>query len=177
MRSLTTLPTLSRSASSVFRSTNCRASLGQSIPFRASSIIPQCQGFSTLRPQAPLRRSITAFLKSSAFPPQQTPKGILRYLSTTEPLSDLKKKLGESQAPTVTDEKAADVEGFEKSEKASKAAQVNLSARLRKEGPNINGKAGIEEIIRLIKIARPEAKWLSGMLLFWPWGAQLQRRA
>lgn len=62
-----------------------------------------------------------------------------------------------------------DVEGFEKSEKASKAAQVNLSARLRKEGPNINGKAGVGEIIRLIKIARPEAKWLSGMLLFWLW--------
>ncbi|RPB22278.1 hypothetical protein L211DRAFT_839927 [Terfezia boudieri ATCC MYA-4762] len=169
MRSLTNLSSLSRSASSVLRSTICKASLEQSVPFRASSIIPQCQGLSTLRPQAPLQRTVTTFLKSSSFPPQQVPRGILRYLSTTKPSRDLKKKADESQTPAVTDERAADVEGFEKSEKASKAAQVNLSARLRKEGPNINGKAGIEEIIRLIKIARPEAKWLSGafvLLLF-----------
>jgi len=86
-------------------------------------------------------------------------------MGTTKPLSNLTKQPNETPAPTVTDGKATDVEGFEKSEKASKAAQVNLSARLRKEGPNINGKAGMGEIIRLIKIAQPEAKWLSGMLL------------
>jgi len=175
MRSLTTLSTLSRSASSVLRSTTCKASLEQSTPFHVSSFIPQCQDFSALRPQAQLRRT-TALLESNFFPPKQTPRGVLRYLSTTKPLRDFKKKLDESQNPAVIDDKAADVEGFEKSEKASKAAQVNLSARLRKEGPNINGKAGVGEIIRLIKIARPEAKWLSGMLLFWPWGIQLQRR-
>ncbi|KAF8857180.1 ABC transporter-like protein [Acephala macrosclerotiorum] len=49
--------------------------------------------------------------------------------------------------------------GFERSEKASKAAQVNLSARL--SSPKAQGNtAGFGEIWRLIKIARPEAKWL-----------------
>ncbi|EWC46979.1 hypothetical protein DRE_03741 [Drechslerella stenobrocha 248] len=48
---------------------------------------------------------------------------------------------------------------FGRSEKASKAAQVNLSARLRKD-PGTTGFSGFGEIGRLLKIARPEAKWL-----------------
>lgn len=47
---------------------------------------------------------------------------------------------------------------FGKSEKASKAAQVNLSARL--SSSKAKNSAGFGEIWRLIKIARPEAKWL-----------------
>ena len=50
--------------------------------------------------------------------------------------------------------------GFERSEKASKAAQVNLSARL-SSGKSQKNSAGFGEIWRLIKIARPEAKWLA----------------
>ncbi|KAL7276458.1 ATP-binding cassette permease mdl1 [Rhizina undulata] len=49
---------------------------------------------------------------------------------------------------------------FGRSEKASKAAQVNLSARLRKESSTVKGKAGLDEIVRLLAIAKPEAKWL-----------------
>ncbi|KAL8735734.1 MAG: hypothetical protein Q9181_002697 [Wetmoreana brouardii] len=51
--------------------------------------------------------------------------------------------------------------GFGKSEKASQAAQVNLSARLTKDGKSQSQKASFWEIWRLIKIARPEAKVLS----------------
>lgn len=47
--------------------------------------------------------------------------------------------------------------GFEKSEKATQAAKVNLSAKLSKSG---DPKGGFPEIWRLIKIARPEAKML-----------------
>jgi putative ABC transport system ATP-binding protein len=50
--------------------------------------------------------------------------------------------------------------GFARSEKASKAAQVNLSARLQSSKAQANS-AGFGEIWRLIKIARPEAKWLA----------------
>ena len=50
--------------------------------------------------------------------------------------------------------------GFERSEKASRAAQVNLSARLQSSGKQKNS-AGFGEIWRLIKIAKPEAKWLA----------------
>ncbi|KAI4236682.1 MAG: hypothetical protein LQ349_002408 [Xanthoria aureola] len=55
---------------------------------------------------------------------------------------------------------------FGKSEKASQAAQVNLSARLSKEGRPQGQKAGFQEIWRLIKIARPEAKVLTVAFLF-----------
>jgi putative ABC transport system ATP-binding protein len=50
-------------------------------------------------------------------------------------------------------------QGFGRSEKASRAAQVNLSARLQKDGKS-TGQPGTGEVWRLIKIARPEAKWL-----------------
>ncbi|KOS17363.1 ATP-dependent permease MDL1 [Escovopsis weberi] len=52
------------------------------------------------------------------------------------------------------------MEDFEMSEKALNAAQVNLSARLSKEGKN-QTRAGFNEIWRLIKIARPELRWLA----------------
>lgn len=55
---------------------------------------------------------------------------------------------------------------FGKSEKASQAAQVNLSARLSKEGRPQGQKAGLQEIWRLIKIARPESKVLSVAFVF-----------
>lgn len=48
---------------------------------------------------------------------------------------------------------------FKKSDKAAKAAQVNLAARLSREGKG-QGKAGLGEIWRLIKVARPELRWL-----------------
>ncbi|KAL9024907.1 MAG: hypothetical protein Q9196_006167 [Gyalolechia fulgens] len=56
--------------------------------------------------------------------------------------------------------------GFGKSEKASQAAQVNLSARLSKEGKSQGQNAGFWEIWRLVKIARPEAKALSVAFVF-----------
>ena len=50
-------------------------------------------------------------------------------------------------------------EDFQRSEKASQATQVNLSARLQSTKTQPNA-AGFGEIWRLIKIAKPEAKWL-----------------
>ncbi|KAM3081129.1 ATP-binding cassette permease mdl1 [Clarireedia jacksonii] len=55
---------------------------------------------------------------------------------------------------------------FARSEKASKAAQVNLSARLQSGGKQQQNSAGFGEIWRLIKIARPEARWLGLAFLF-----------
>ncbi|EEY23237.1 ATP-dependent permease MDL2 [Verticillium alfalfae VaMs.102] len=54
---------------------------------------------------------------------------------------------------------------FQKSERAAQAAQVNLSAKLSKEGKG-SGKAGFDEVWRLIKIARPELKWLAVAIVF-----------
>lgn len=50
-------------------------------------------------------------------------------------------------------------EEFQKSERAANAAQVNLAARLSKEGKT-PAKAGAKEIWRLLSIAKPEARWL-----------------
>ena len=55
-------------------------------------------------------------------------------------------------------------EGFQKTEKASQATQVDLSARLSKEGA-AGKNSGFGEIWRLIKIARPEAKILGWAFL------------
>ncbi|KAM0222270.1 hypothetical protein ACHAPA_006860 [Fusarium lateritium] len=54
---------------------------------------------------------------------------------------------------------------FAKSEKAARAAQVNLAAKLSREGKQA-GKAGSDEIVRLIKIARPEIRWLGIAFVF-----------
>lgn len=63
------------------------------------------------------------------------------------------------------EEDRLDESNFERSEKASQAAQVNLSARLQSSKKQQNS-AGFREIWRLIKIARPEAKWLGVAFFF-----------
>lgn len=55
--------------------------------------------------------------------------------------------------------------GFELSEKAAQAAQVNLSARLAKDNTS-NKKTGFGEVWRLFGIARPEAKKLGFAFFF-----------
>jgi hypothetical protein len=62
----------------------------------------------------------------------------------------------------IDDEEAVS-RGFARSEKASQAAQVNLSARLAKDGKSADNSLGAGEIVRLLRIAKPEAKWLGGM--------------
>ncbi|KAI4640049.1 multidrug-resistance transporter mdr2 [Alternaria ventricosa] len=58
-------------------------------------------------------------------------------------------------------------QGFAKSEKAAQAKQVNLSAKLSKDGSGAAGApGGMKEIWRLIKIARPELGVLSWAFLF-----------
>lgn len=56
--------------------------------------------------------------------------------------------------------------GFAKSEKATAARQVNLSAKLSKDGSGGGTPGGWNEIWRLIKIARPELGTLSWAFLF-----------
>ncbi|KAI1003923.1 ABC multidrug transporter [Podosphaera aphanis] len=56
-------------------------------------------------------------------------------------------------------------EEFERSEKAAKASLVNLSARL-SSPKSQKYSSGLGEIWRLIKIAKPEAKWLSVAFVF-----------
>lgn len=88
-----------------------------------------------------------------------------RWLSTSPILREVrsdnttKKSLAGPQKSTSIE---PELEAFGRSEKATKAAQVNLSARLHKDGNPSAVKPGLGEIVRLLKIARPEAKWLAG---------------
>ncbi|THW65724.1 hypothetical protein D6C78_00674 [Aureobasidium pullulans] len=66
--------------------------------------------------------------------------------------------------PDPEDEDAMDDQSFKPSEKAKSAAQLNLSAKLSKDGTGKTG--GQNEIWRLLKIARPEIKVLSWAFLF-----------
>ncbi|KAF7712992.1 ABC multidrug transporter, mitochondrial [Penicillium ucsense] len=96
----------------------------------------------------------------------------LRPLSTSSRLCGAKPSVlppspSRTNTPSVP-EKAAEVaqdEGFELSEKAAQAAQVNLRARLAKDGAS-GKKSGFSEIWRLLKIARPEAKALGFAFFF-----------
>lgn len=110
--------------------------------------------------------------------PQQTCTSILR---TSDQLRSISTKPGDRQAQTTTpstrsyqddlkdnkllDEDDTDVgQGFRKSDKASAAAQINLAAKLRSDGSK--QAAGWGEIVRLLRIARPEAKPLAVAVTF-----------
>lgn len=68
--------------------------------------------------------------------------------------------------PEEEDEDLAELRnGFQRSEKAAQATQVNFSARLSSSKAQPNS-SGFREILRLIKIAKPEAKWLSLAFIF-----------
>lgn len=74
----------------------------------------------------------------------------------------------ETPTPIIKEEKSSkrssedehDDEEFARSEKADAASQVNLTAKLSKEGSSTG--AGFGEVWRLLKIARPESKVLLG---------------
>jgi putative ABC transport system ATP-binding protein len=77
-------------------------------------------------------------------------------------------KVEEEQAYRSTyidpaDEDEADLDTFKRTDKAARASQVNLSAKLSTEGADDEGKTGgtFSEVWRLLKIARPEVKTLS----------------
>jgi putative ABC transport system ATP-binding protein len=107
----------------------------------------------------------------------------VRYLSTSQSLrqdsqSKATKPLSESTRNDVPEVEPSEEEvrasqeeyvhqhGFQRSAKASKAAHVNLRARLSKEGKGSEGKPGFGEVWRLIKIARPEIRWLAVAFVF-----------
>ncbi|KAH7309446.1 P-loop containing nucleoside triphosphate hydrolase protein [Stachybotrys elegans] len=93
----------------------------------------------------------------------------LRYFTTGKTVRKDAAEAERAPARLVDEEKQKDPEeeeqGFKKSEKAARAAQVDLSARLSKDGKG-QSKAGFGEIWRLIKVARPELKSLAVAFVF-----------
>ncbi|KAI0881160.1 uncharacterized protein GGS22DRAFT_173512 [Annulohypoxylon maeteangense] len=103
----------------------------------------------------------------------RSPIGILRHMSTGSTSSrdnqnaikpsDQKEDVGSiaSEAAKAVKDGAQSHEGFEKSDKATKAAQINLRARLSHEGKDYKKSWSFSEIWRLIKIAKPESRNLA----------------
>lgn len=92
------------------------------------------------------------------------------HLNQAKPPSPSSPPSNSSQANShpVPEKDGEDVEedkGFELSERAAQAAQVNLRAKLAKDGAS-GKKSGFAEIWRLFKIARPEAKALGFAFFF-----------
>jgi len=117
-------------------------------------------------PQSPIK-SLIQQTRTSLPSPWRPAISQLRPFNSTSHLRDAPKD--DSRQDLIEKEKARreeeeedlidEQDGFGRSEKAAKAAQVNLSARLQSSGKQKNS-AGFSEIWRLIKIARPEARWL-----------------
>ncbi|KAJ6127321.1 ABC transporter integral membrane type 1 [Penicillium sp. IBT 18751x] len=93
----------------------------------------------------------------------------VRLLCSTPHLLQAKSSKSSPNDPGLTNRSEPETEeedkGFELSERAAQAAQVDLRAKLAKDG--VSGKkSNFAEIWRLIKVARPEAKWLGFAFFF-----------
>ncbi|PLB54832.1 P-loop containing nucleoside triphosphate hydrolase protein [Aspergillus steynii IBT 23096] len=95
----------------------------------------------------------------------------LRSFASTSRSLENKPTAQTTDAPQATQKTNQDKEddeadkGFELSERAAQAAQVNLRAKLAKDGAS-GKKSGFSEIWRLLSIARPEARKLGLAFLF-----------
>ncbi|KAK4226252.1 ATP-dependent permease MDL1, mitochondrial [Podospora fimiseda] len=154
------------------------STLRPSPPTISTKLQPCCRPFSS-RPEPgrtpaiprPCTSTLTSYLPSGPShwltrPRWASPVDALRRLSTTRPAFQEAKDIAVKQdQPIAEQEKEVDhhlqAHGFHRSAKAAKAAHVNMSARLSKEGKGQEGgKAGWGEVWRLFKIAKPEIKWL-----------------
>lgn len=107
-----------------------------------------------------------------AAPSNRHPPSIVRPFSAsiipqrqeTPEISDT--RVAKQKEARTEEEEDDDEQEFRKTERASQAATVNLSARLSKDGSGAAGQTGgWRETWRLVKIARPEAKALSAAVV------------
>lgn len=129
-----------------------------------------CHIFPRSTPRRPPKSAVHA--RFAAFSPPPILKSIHRPFTTTQSRLEATlpavQETPKNKAPQDDDEPDHDEEerGFARSAKANQAAQVNLSARLAKDGQAQGQTAGYGEIWRLIKIARPEAGVLGFAFVF-----------
>ncbi|KAL1900278.1 ATP-binding cassette permease mdl1 [Sporothrix stenoceras] len=172
----------SSSSSSLSRSsepTSLRPAVSPfSSPSGSSSFGLRCSCTAFVRPSVGRPNSIL-WGSSSSSPSAGSVVAMLRRMSTTTPRrADNKATTTPATTPsTSTTSKTttpATIEpeqdhlgkhGFQRSEKAEKATQVNMAARLSREGKTTS-KAGWGEVWRLIRIARPEFRWLAVAFVF-----------
>jgi len=121
-----------------------------------------------LYPKSTVSHSLRLFTSSSAQQREVTP-GKPEQSEVVRGKNEGPAEPVAKQSTKEVDEEDLDHEqeerGFERSEKANQATQVNLSARLQSSKDQSSG-AGLKETWRLIKIARPEAGVLGWAFLF-----------
>lgn len=119
----------------------------------------------------------SVFVQTAPRPSELARPQRCRVLDQVRQLSSTPSKPEKPQKPTPvikTEKESArrdedendDDDTFTRSEKANQASQVNLSARLSKEGAAGSGGAGLGEVWRLIRIARPELRILAIAFFF-----------
>ncbi|KAF4312235.1 putative ABC transporter protein [Botryosphaeria dothidea] len=127
--------------------------------FRQASLIPTT---------SPVCQRAAALINPKV-KPTSGPSTPVRVFATSRVLAKARQSYqDEMKSKGVVNKEEVDDEEheFAKSEKASAAAQVNLSAKLSKDGLSKGKPGGTTEIVRLIKIARPEAKSLGLAFMF-----------
>lgn len=119
-----------------------------------------------------IAQNVRYFTTTQACPREEKPKELRpqdeALIDQAEPTPT--KAINEQATKTVEEEEELGHEqeerGFGRSEKATQASQVNLSARLSRDSKAQGQGAGVAETWRLIKIARPEAGVLGWAFLF-----------
>jgi putative ABC transport system ATP-binding protein len=131
-------------------SSGCQLGLASTKPtFRLA------QAFPTQSKQLSSRQSRSAFTQKRGLSISQALRKVQQPVKKEDNALDEKQKF-------VDEDEAEDLQerGFSRSAKASQNAVVDLSARLSKDGSKSDPQGSFSEVWRLIKIARPEAKWL-----------------
>lgn len=151
---------ISRNSRSLFVGRRCTGFNGDGLPLQRTRILA----------------SLSTPPLQAAWPPRESHRVRLSIISSRcraftnarRIWDEQRRPIAEAKAPAAQKEDADEspevVErAFAKTEKASRAAQVNLSARLSKESSSSGNEAAFSEVWRLLRIARPEAKWLASM--------------
>lgn len=123
-------------------------------------VTAQLRCVSSFRQQQPPQLSIIKRL-----PPPSTQSRRLLQTTQRTPQEAHTPVKAQSSDPADHDEED-DFGGFKRTEKAAQASQLNLSAKLSKSDSDSQATGGWQEIVRLLKIARPELKHLSWAFLF-----------
>lgn len=133
----------------------------------------------TLRSHRSVRPCIWQEKNPPSFPNPQQPSRILQTSSRTHQEAQAQVQTPARQDQTkpyqkqpssdpADEEDPDDIDTFKRSDKAARASQINLSAKLSAEGPDGEGTTGgsRREVWRLLKIARPEVRTLSWAFMF-----------
>lgn len=135
-----------------------------------STPLEQSRTLVTLHARRKAVRTPTTSLSSNPWPTQTwrafSAASRTREAKPSQPQNEREK---EAEVKTGDSEEELDREedqDFAKSEKANRATQVNLSARLAKDGKSQSQWAGFGEVWRLVKIAKPESKALGVAFVF-----------